>query len=189
MFPGAPGPNFTIRDLSSRGPLLADQPIRPVPSGNAARQSARAAHLARPAQVEALSKSHVQTTECLCFLSPLDAFGDDRGPGFLAESDQGRRECSASRVHVDIVDQRHVELDDVGIHPQNVAQAGVARTSIIDGQANATLSQVVELGQESVVAFNGLVLCQLAYDSIRVGENGGSEAGSTKVDGPTLTAM
>src|SRR3954470_6457130 len=96
---------------------------------------------ARPGQVEALAERDVEVDQRLQLLVALDPLGDHRRAALLRERDQAGRQRLARAVVVDRVDQRAVELDEVGVEPEDVAQAREAGAGVVDRQADAAVAQ------------------------------------------------
>ena len=66
-------------------------------------------------QVEALNEMDTQLLHRLVFLRSLDALGDHHRILVVAEADHFFDETLLDEIHVDAVDQRDIELDEVGL--------------------------------------------------------------------------
>ena len=74
----------------------------------------------------------------------LDALGDDQRAGLGREADEGGDERSLDRVGVDVAGEPDVELDEVGRQLEDVAEAGEARTGVVDREAGAAFAELVD---------------------------------------------
>src|SRR5690348_13329954 len=67
----------------------------------------------------------------------LDALGDDGGAELAGERGHRADDATLGGVALDVADQRHVELDDLGLERGERGEAGVAGAEIVDGDAEA----------------------------------------------------
>ena len=67
----------------------------------------------------------------------LDALGHDLRAELAGERRERGGQRTAVAIVVDPVDQRLVELDDLGAQLEHVAEAGVARAGVVDGEVRA----------------------------------------------------
>ena len=108
---------------------------------------------AGPGEEVALAVAHAELRERLDLGGALDALRHDRRVDLLGERDQAGCQRLPRAVGLDAVDQRAVELDELRLEPQDVAQAREARAGVVDRDAHAELAHGVErLPQALVVA-------------------------------------
>ena len=97
----------------------------------------------------------------------LDALGADGRADVAGEAHERLDQRHARRVGVDVADQGPVELDDVGAHPHQLLEPGVAGAGVVDRDQRAALAQVGDRGRERVVVGDELVLGDLDHDPRR----------------------
>ena len=92
------------------------------------------------------------------FLAEFNALGDDLGAGGLGHLQDGADELALHRVLVDAVDEVAVDLHVVGAQLRPQAQAGIARTQVVQGDGEAHGAVVVQGGVEQGEVIGGGVL-------------------------------
>lgn len=93
-------------------------------------------------EVPALGEPDAPARESTCFFGGLDTFGDEARAEVRRERDQRNEEASAGRVGSDSMDQCAIDLDDIRGQVNDVAQARVAGTCVIDREPQAGRSQI-----------------------------------------------
>ena len=120
--------------------------------------------LRRAPEQEALAEADAQPHERLELLERLDALGADARPHATGEHDEELDQGRLRRVEVHALDQAAVELDQVGVHPHDLLEAGVARAGVVHRYAGAAAAQLGEAVLESAVLGGQLVLGDLDDD-------------------------
>ena len=121
-----------------------------------------------PRERVALRVGGVEVDEHAQVVEILDALGADRGAGGRGEADQRLQQRLARAVGVRAVDQRAVELEDVGRDADDLLQAGVARAGVVERDARAAGAQRGQLGLELALGAEQLVLGELDDDADEV---------------------
>ena len=124
----------------------------------------------RPWAAEAvpLRVGDVQRDERAQIVEVLDTFGADRRAGARREPDQRLQQRLARAVGVRAVDQRAVELEDVGRDPDHLLQARVARSGVVEGDQRTTPAQLGERGLQLALGAEHLVLGEFDHDPRQV---------------------
>src|ERR1019366_8777358 len=97
----------------------------------------------------------------------LNRLRDDHRACLPGELRQGADHGAADPVEVDVPNQGDVQLDDVGLHVDDVAHAGEAGTRIVDADQNPGGAEWGESGGERGVIKNLGVLGDLQNDPSR----------------------
>ena len=149
-------------------------------------------HRQRPGEQIALAAIHAQFAHHCAFGCGLDPLRHHLAAGFARELHHRCGNRAAGRVAVDIAGDGHVDLDDIGLEIEHVAQAGIAGADIVDGDARMR-AQRIERGGEGIIILHILRLGHLDHqigrtmglkraqqftgqDGARAGIDGGIEA-------------
>ena len=97
-----------------------------------------------PGEPEPLSPLDVEVGDHRQLVEALDPLGADGRADVAGEAHERLDQRHPRRVVVDVADQRPVELDDVGAHPHQLLEAGVAGAGVVDRDLRAALAQVGE---------------------------------------------
>ena len=143
--------------IAAHAALSRSAPVAPTSSGSGRGRG--------PPEEEALSVAHAEVGERLDLPRALDALGDDRGVDLLGERDQACRQRLAGAVGLDAVDQRPVELDELRLEPEDVAQAGEPGARIVDRDARAELAYGLERLAQALIVVDARVLGDLDDDA------------------------
>ena len=87
-------------------------------------------------------------------------------PQLPAEDHECRGERPTCGVGVDVLGDRPVHLDDVGTETEDVAEGGVPRAGVVDGESNAACSDHAELLLGPLVVGDASVLGDLDDDPL-----------------------
>src|SRR6266511_3121980 len=98
----------------------------------------------RTTEKESLSEIAAAKSDELELFVGFDALADDANAQAMRHGDDRLDHRRVSRVARDVEDERLVDLD--GVHRQlfQVAEAGIARTKVVEGQTNAQSVQRVQ---------------------------------------------
>ena len=112
------------------------------------------------------------------------------GAALAAELDQRRGERAAARVGLERVRERAVQLDQLGVQLEDVAQAGEAGARVVHGQPRAQLAHAADRDPEARVVLHARVLGHLEHHVVHVRRaSSASRSGRSAVAGETFTAM
>src|ERR1035437_10278954 len=135
------------RGVGTAGRILSSTPDRLLCQGQNAdsapahqlrrRRRRCAAHLlAGTGEVKALGTVDADAFQRLRLLGGLHALGDRGGIDLLDEIEQPVEESAAGEVAVKVTNQRYVELDDVGLGAEDVAERCDGGPGIVDRVAH-----------------------------------------------------
>ena len=162
MVVGHDAADAVLATLPFRAELLV---IPRSPGRPPSRPRAAAAAGVRAARRSTLPVAHAELRELLHLGGALDPLGHDRGVDLLGERDQPGGEGLPRALALDPVDQRPVELDELGLEPEDVTQAREARAGVVDREAHAELAQRVERLVQALVVLDPRVLGDLDDDA------------------------
>src|ERR1041385_1617056 len=122
----------------------------------------------RPVQEEALHEVDAQFFYSLELLGTLDAFGDHHRTVIVRELHHRLDEILLDEIRVDRVDERDVELDEVGLEIRDRAETGVAAARVVDGETEAAFAKDAEALAEFWVVLDRRALGDLDDHSFRI---------------------
>ena len=111
----------------------------------------------------ALAELDAEFAEHVELVVGLDALGDDTRAGLAGEGDDGGDEAATDRVAVDAADDADVELDELGGELEDVDEARVAGTGVVDGEACPGGAQAGERAAQAGIVVDLDVLGQLDH--------------------------
>jgi hypothetical protein len=113
------------------------------------------------AEEVALGVLHADLEQGVEFLGLFHAFGDECGSDLVGEGAHSGGQRLPNRVGMDVGRDRSVELDELRTQAEDVTEARIAGSGIVNGDANSDLSQLSELMVERVVVVHDGVLGDL----------------------------
>src|SRR5487761_1262209 len=122
--------------------------------------------VAWPAQVVALAVLQAELDKHVQLALRLDTPGHEHGPDVLPEADKSDGQGLAGGVDIDPPRKSDVELDHVRADIEDVAQAGVPRACIIDGDAEAPRPQSRKRLGKCLVVLDADVFGDLEDDAL-----------------------
>src|SRR5690606_13800925 len=93
----------------------------------------------RPGKVIALEQLNPEVLQGGQFPRGFNALGNNLNGQVATDLEDAVGDCPASLVGVDIADQGHVQLDQVGVEFRQQIEAGIAGAKIVDGGEKAPL--------------------------------------------------
>jgi len=112
---------------------------------------------------------HAQPLHRLVLLGALDTLRDHLGTLIVGEAHHRLDQVLLDEVRVDAVDERNVELDEIGLEVRNGAQAGVPAPGVVDRKAIAAFAQGLQPLAKLRVVLDRRALGDLDDDALRVG--------------------
>ena len=97
----------------------------------------------------------------------LDAFGNHLRAGFAGIEHQGADQRTAGRVSVDIAGQAHVQLHDVRLQLNDMAQRGIAGPRIVNAQFQAAAAQRFQCLQQQFIIIDPRMLGNFQQDPVQ----------------------
>src|SRR5689334_19033740 len=119
-------------------------------------------------QEKALHEVHAQPLHRLVLLRSLNAFGNHLRALIVRESHHRLDEVLLDEVRVDAVDERDVELDEVGLEVRDGTETGIAAPGVVHREAVPTLAERLETLTELRIILDGCPLRNLDDHATRI---------------------
>src|SRR5688572_24774687 len=99
-------------------------------------------------QVEALHQVNAKLLHRLVFFSRLDAFRDHLRVVLVGKPDHLLDETLLDEIHVDAVDERDVELDEIRLEVGDRSESRITASRVVDRKPVAPIAKILESSLE-----------------------------------------
>src|SRR5262245_33650928 len=91
-----------------------------------------------------------EATDHLVFFLPLDAFGYHLRADPLSQLENGAHNFLFDQAFLDVLDERMVNLQELGTHLGDGLEAGVSCSHVVDGQLKSQSPDLLQAATEAV---------------------------------------